>query len=73
MMLDCALKISFLGVLGGMMVSGMVSSGFVWFMFRGMRILFSQNHMCRVLKNFRKCCICSVSEGLRSHLTIKKL
>jgi len=28
MMLDCTLEISFLGVLGGMLVSGMVSSGF---------------------------------------------
>ena len=63
------------GGLGSMMFIGMVSSGFasVWFMFRGIRIHFSQDHMCRVLQNFRKCRICSVSEGLRSYLTTKKL
>ena len=72
MMLDCALEISFLGVLGGIVVSGMGSSGFVRFMFRGMRIHFSQDHMCRVLQNFRKCRICSVSEGLRNNLSTKK-
>ena len=37
MMLDCTLKVSFLGVLGGMVVSGMVGSGFVGYIFRGMR------------------------------------
>ena len=73
MMLDCAFEISFLGFLGGIVVSAMVSSGFVGFMFRGMRIYFSQDYMCRVLKNFRECSICSVSEGLRSYLTTKKL
>jgi len=52
MMLDCTLEIRFLGVLGGMVVGGMVSSGFVGFMFRGIRIHFSQDHMYRVLKNF---------------------
>jgi len=49
MMLDCTLEISFVGVLGGMVFRGMVSSGFVWCMFRGIRIHFSQDHMCRVL------------------------
>jgi len=49
MMLDCTLEINFVGVLGGMVFRGMVSSGFVWFMFRGMRIHFSQDYMYRVL------------------------
>jgi len=73
MMLDCTLEISFLGVLGGMVVSVMVGSGFVGFIFRGMRIYFSQDHMRRVLKNFRECSICSVSEGLRSYFTTIEL
>jgi len=73
MMLDCTLEISFLGVLGGMVVSVMVNSGFVGFMFRGMGIYFSQDHRCSVLKNFRECSICSASEGLRSYLTTIKL
>jgi len=73
MMLDCTLEISFLGFLGGMVFRGMVSSGFVCFMFRGVRIHFSQDHMCRVLQNFRNCRICSVSEALGSYLTTKKL
>ena len=51
MMLDCTLEESFLGVLGGVVVSGMVGSRFVRYIVRGMRIYFSQNHMCRVLKN----------------------
>jgi len=55
MMLDCTLEISFLGVLGGMVVSVMVGSGFVGFILRGMGIYLSQNHVCRVLKNFREC------------------
>ena len=53
-MLDCTLEVSFLGVLGGMVVSGMVGSRFVRYIVRGMRIYFSQDHMCRVLKNFRE-------------------
>jgi len=61
MMLDCTLEVSFLGVLGGMVVSVMVGSGFVGFVFRVMRIYLSQDHMCCVLKNFRECSICSVS------------
>ena len=69
-MLDCTLEVSFLGVLGGMVVSGMVGSGFVRYIFRGMRIYFSKDHMCRVLKNFRECSICS--EGLRSYFTTMK-
>ena len=43
-MLDCTLDVSFLGVLGGMVVSGMVGSGCVRYIFRGMRIYFSQDH-----------------------------
>ena len=72
-MLDCTLEVSFLGVLGGMVVSGIVGNGFVRYIFRGMRIYFSQDHMCRVLKNFRECSICSVGEGLWSYLTTMKL
>ena len=72
-MLDCTLEVSFLGVLGGMVVSGMVGSGFVGYIFRGMRIYFSQDHMCRVLKNSRECSICSFNEGLRSYFTTMKL
>ena len=48
MMLDCTLEVSFLGVLGGMVVSVMVGSGFVGFVFRVMRIYLSQDHMCCV-------------------------
>jgi len=48
-MLDCTLEVSFLGVLGGMVVGVMVGSGFVGFIFRGMRVYFSQDHMCRML------------------------
>ena len=50
MMLDCKLEVSFLGVLGGMVVSVMLGSGFVRCIFRGMRVYFSQDHMGRVLK-----------------------
>ena len=73
MMLDCTLEVSMLKVLGGMVVSVMVGSGFVGFIFRGMRVYFSQDHMCRVLNNLRECSICSVSEGLRSYFTTMKL
>ena len=45
MMLDCDLEISFLGFLGGMVVSVMVGSGFVGFIFRGMRIYFFQDRV----------------------------
>ena len=72
-MLDCTLEVSFLRVLGGMVVSSMVGSGFVGYIFRGMWIYFSQDHMCRVSKNFRECSICSVSEGLRSYFTTMKV
>ena len=44
------------------MVSVMVGSGFVGFIFRGMRIYFSQDHMYRVLKNFRECRSVSAKE-----------
>jgi len=72
-MLDFTLEVNFLGVLGGMVVGGMVGSKFVRYIVRGMRIYFSQDHMCRVLKNVRECSICSVSEGLRSYVTTMKL
>ena len=46
-MLDCTLEVSFLEVLAEMVVSGMVGSGFVGYIFRGMRIYFSQDHIDR--------------------------
>ena len=72
MMLNCTLEVSFLGVLGGMVVSGMVGNRFVRYIVRGMRIYFSQNHMCRVLKNVRERSIRS-AEGLRSYFTTMDL
>ena len=45
MMLDCTLEVGFSEVLGGMVVSVMVGSGFVGFIFRGMRIYFSQDRV----------------------------
>ena len=50
MMLDCTLEVSFLGVLGGMVFSVMLGSGFVIFIFRVMRVYFSQDHMGCVLR-----------------------
>ena len=41
MMLDGTLEAGFLGVLGGMVISGMVGSRFVRYIVRGMRIYFS--------------------------------
>jgi len=72
-MLDGTLEVSFLGVLGGMLISGMVGSRFVSYIVRGMRIYFSQDDMCRVLRNVRECNIRSVSEGLRSQCTTMEL
>ena len=63
MVLNCALKVGFLGVLGGMVVSVMLVGGFAIF-FRGRRVYFPQEYMCRVLKNFGNCCICCVSDRL---------
>jgi len=40
MVLDCALEVGFLGVLGGMVVSVMLDSGFVRFFLRGRRVYF---------------------------------
>ena len=61
-MLDCTFEVSFLGVLGGRVVSNMVGSRFVRYIVRGMRIYFSQDHMCRMLKNVRECSIrCTLS------------
>jgi len=62
-----------LGVLGGMVVSVMLGSGIVSFFFRGRRVYFSQDYMCRVLKNCSDCGICSVSERLRRYFTTMKL
>jgi len=61
MVLDCALEVGFLGVLGGMVVSAMLFGGFGIFL-RGRRVYFSQDSVGCVLKNFRDCGICSFSE-----------
>jgi len=45
-MLDCTLEVRFLGVLGGMVVRGMMGSKVVRYIVRGMRMYFSQDHMC---------------------------
>ena len=73
MLLDCALEVSFLGVLGGMVVNVMLVSGFVSIFFRGRRVYFSQDYMCCVLKDFSDCGICSLSKRLRRYFTIMKL
>jgi len=67
------LEVRLLGVLGGMVVRGMVSSKVVKYIVRGMRVYFSQDHMCRVLKNVRERSTRSVSEGLRSYVTAMEL
>jgi len=43
--LDCALEVGFLVVLGGMVVSAMLVSGIAIF-FRDRRVYFSQHYMC---------------------------
>jgi len=72
MVLGCALEVSFLGVLGGIVVSVMLVGGFAIF-FRGRRVDFSQDYMCSLLKNFGDCGICSVSERLRRYFDALKL
>jgi len=73
MVLDCALEVGFLRVLGGMVISVMLDSGFVNFFLRGRRVYFSQDYMCRGLKTFGDCGICSVSERLRRYFATIKL
>ena len=73
MLLDCALEVNFLGFLEGMLVSGMLGIGFASIFFRGRRVYFSQDYMCRVLKNFSDCGICSVSERLRRYFATMEL
>jgi len=73
MVLDCVLDVGFLGVFGGMVDSVMLGSGFVSFFFRCRRVYFSQDYMCRVLKNFSDCGICSVSERLQRYFTTMEL
>ena len=72
MVLDCALEVGSLGVLGGMVVSVMLLGGFAVF-FRNRKVNFSQDYMCRVLKNFGDCGICSVSERLWRYFAAMKL
>ena len=55
------------------MVSGMMGNRFVRYIVRGMRVYFSQDHMCRVLKNVRERSIRRDSEGLRSYFTTMEL
>ena len=69
-MLDGTLEVSFMWVWTGVVLGGMVGSRFVRYIVRGMRIHFSQDHMCRVLKNFREFSIGSVSEGLQNILLL---
>ena len=73
MVLDCALEVGFLGFLGGMVLSVMLVGGFAIFLRGRRRVYFSQDYMCRVLKNFSDCSNCSVSERLRRFSTIMKL
>jgi len=72
MVLNCALEVGFLGVWGGMVVSVMLVGGFTIF-FRCRRVYFSQDYMCRVLKNFGDCGICTVSERSWSYFAAMKL
>jgi len=73
MVLDCALEVGFLRVLGGMVLSVMLVGGFAIFLRGRRRVYFSQDYMCCVLKNFGDCCICSVSERLRRYFAAMKL
>jgi len=72
MMLNCALEVGFVGVLGGMVLSVMLVGGFAIF-FRGWRVYCSQDYTCSVLKNFSDCGICSVSERLWRYFAAIKL
>jgi len=73
MVLDCALEVGFLRVLGGRVIGVMLDSGFVNFFFGGRRVYFSQDYMCRGLKTFGDCGICSVSERLQTCFATIKL
>jgi len=72
-MLDGTLEVSFMWVLRGVVLGGMAGSRFVRYIVRGMRIYFSQDHMCRVLKNVRERSIRSVSEGLQGYGKIMEM
>jgi len=72
MVLDCALELGFSGVLGGMVVRAMLVGGFAIF-FRGRRVYFCQDYMCRASKSFGDCGICSVSERLQGYFAAMKL
>jgi len=65
--LDGTLEVGFLWGLRGMVVSGMVGSRVSRYIVRSVRIYFSQDHLCRMLKNVRNRRVRSVSEGLRGY------
>ena len=69
MVLDGTLEVSFLWSLRGVVVSGMVGSRLSRYIVRSVGIYFSQDHMCRMLKNVRKRSIRSVSKRLRGYCT----
>ena len=73
MVLDCALEVGFLRVLGGMVLSVMLVGGFAIFLRGRRRVYFSQDYMCCVLKDFGDCGICSVSERLRRYFGFLRL
>jgi len=58
MVLNCALEVGFVGVLGGMVVSIVLVGGFAIF-FRGRWVYLTQDYVCRVLKHFGDCGIWS--------------
>ena len=67
MVLDGTLEVSFLWSLRGVVVSGMVGNRLSRYIVRNVGIYFSQDHLCRMLKNVRKRSIRSVSKGLRGY------
>jgi len=57
MVLDCLLEVGFLGILGGMVVRAILV-GACTIVFRGGRVYFAQDYMCRVLQDLGNCGIC---------------
>jgi len=54
MVLDCALEVRFLGVLGGMMVRTILVGGCVT-SFRGVRVDFAEYSKCFMMQDFGNC------------------
>ena len=71
--LDGTLEVSFLWGLRRMVVSGMVDSRLSRYIVRSVGIYFSEDRLCRMLKNVRKRSIGSVSEGLRGYCVCVEL